>query len=121
MIIATFEGKHNETKSKCLLLLFAYKKHNRTKGLSVSQIAAGTGLDYASLVTLLKRWSSFSTPYVLRKPGLNKQGRACFTYTISKRGVRFITERLPDDKHRQFVAELNQYRNGILAQGGELE
>jgi len=57
--IATFRGKHNLIKTKCLLAL-----ETRNKSVTLRELANATSCDYRSLSVLVGRWTTWH--YILR-------------------------------------------------------
>ena len=101
---ATFKGSHNSVKSKVLIyLLHRYKRG--LGGLSAREIALYTGVKLSSLKSLLNRWVTWH--YVQRRVSVGV--RPCYSYSISERGARFVSTRIPDYKYNQYVTEINEH------------
>ena len=99
--IATFNGRHNEVKSKALLVMFALDKP-----LSLKQLALHTGCSYWSLSTLLPRWYRWGYVLAYGSPG-------SYRYKIAAKGRRFL-HYIPVDNYEQYRADLIAVRRGRM-------
>jgi len=81
---ATFNGKHNQSKAKCLIVL--YERYLSGKnGLSLSRLSELSGVGYNSLSAQLPNWTRWR--YVNRRGTAGK-----FMYSISLKGRRWLNK-----------------------------
>ncbi len=99
--IATFNGKHNEVKSKALLVMFTLGK-----SLSLRQLALHAGCSYWSLSTLLPRWYRWGYVLAYGSPG-------SYRYKIAAKGRRFL-HYIPVDNYEQYKADLIAVRRARM-------
>ena len=101
---ACFLGRNNSVKSKCLMVLYSRQQAGQG-GLTLRQLASITGASLAYLENKSGRWWEWR--YVNR----SKTGHHWhYSYTIAKRGVHFLQDRLPDDKFEQYQAEIQAWQ-----------
>lgn len=99
--MVNFNGKHNRTKGKVLLLLYSANETWEKKALSSREIVGFTGLSLASVWSLMSRLTRWE--YVTRLPG-----RGCCRYRIAAKGRRFITSKVPVDVNNELVMDLRE-------------
>lgn len=102
---ATFNGSHNQAKSLVLITLFQRYKA-RLGGLSASELHAVTGVSLTVLRSKLLVWTKWK--YVQRRVAEGK--RPHYSYTISERGSKFVTIRIPPDRKNDYISMLNEVR-----------
>lgn len=107
VVIATFNGVHNASKSKILLVL-AGAKANGERGLTLRKLAARTDVPYSSINSSVGKWIRWK--YITRVPSM-EGSRPVFLYKIAARGERFIIERIPPDIRAVYEKELAQVAN----------
>lgn len=95
---ATFNGIHNATKSKCLIVLENHPK------LSAQELALLTGIPASSVFSSVMHWAKENWEYVQRTIDM-KDGQPCFVYSIAPRGRKFL-EIIPPEKMEQYKAEI---------------
>jgi hypothetical protein len=103
----SWRGLHNSVKAKILLQLYSEWEHCNDKGLCLSELVKLTGTKAMSLQVLLPKWTRWH--YVRRKAKIH-DNKPVFSYTIAKRGFKFVEIRLPNGKREQFVAEIKLSR-----------
>ena len=107
--LASFNGIHNASKTKTLIILDHYKyKLKSNTGLNVRQLHLESGVNYNYLRSRLGKW--FKWKYVSRRAHDDGSGRPMFYYTIADRGEHFINHVVPNDVRTRYINELNQYR-----------
>ncbi len=91
--IATFNGRHNEVKSKCFIVLYLAGKY-----LSPKEVKAAAGLpwEYCS------RWHRLG--YLVRK--VVKGRIPYYVYQLSLRGRHFVEDRIPPEKYEEYLKEI---------------
>jgi hypothetical protein len=79
---ASFKGKHNATKSKCLIML-EYSATSKEQGhwLTARQLSSLTGISYASILASLPKWVRWKI--VVRKRARLANGREVYIYQAS--------------------------------------
>lgn len=104
--IATFRGCHNSAKVKVFILLWDRKYRLSIKsGFTAREIHDLTGVNYNYLKSRLGKWHKWH--YLTRRSVDRNVGRSVYTYSIAKRGVDFIRDRVPREKLLQCVEEIN--------------
>ena len=103
----SWRGKHNCTKSKVFLQLYATWSKGDNEGLCAKELVKLTGTSALSLKTLLPKWLRW---HYIRRKTKEYNNRAVFSYLIDARGRRFIELRLPPKKREQFIAEIKAAR-----------
>ncbi|MFC2040433.1 hypothetical protein ACFLTW_04600 [Chloroflexota bacterium] len=98
---AYFGGRNNSAKGKVLIWLL----HKKGRFLTARQIHDQTGVSYDYLRARLSFW--FNIRYINRKAILPSKGRPLWAYGIAERGEHFVNERIPIEKHNEFVADIN--------------
>jgi len=107
--LASFNGIHNASKTKALIILDHYKHKLRlSTGLNVRQLHSESGVNYDYLRSRLGKW--FKWKYVSRRAHDDGTGRPMFYYTIAARGEHFINHIVPNDVLARYITEINQYR-----------
>jgi len=101
---ADFTGKNNSTKSKVLIWLI----HNKGKYRTARQLADDTGVSYDYLRARLSFW--YNIRYINRKVVTPRKGRPVWAYCIAERGEHFVNNRIPVDKHNEYVKDINLWR-----------
>jgi predicted ArsR family transcriptional regulator len=106
---ATFNGSHNASKTKALVVLY-HRKHTLrlNTGLSSLQLHQQSGVSYDTLRSHLKRWVEYR--YLARRPADSHRGRPVYYYTIAARGEHFIQDIVPRDVLDRYVKEIKQSR-----------
>jgi len=105
----SFNGKHNTTKAKILLLLYARRyTHNDISGMTRKQLWQLTGVSYDYLRCVLPKWCRWK--YLNADPGKTKEGKFCAYFTISERGEHFIEDRLPADVRERLITEIKDWQ-----------
>ncbi len=99
---ATFNGKHNATKSRCFIVLYLNGGYLRPR--EVRQLV---GMNRV----FLDRWHRMN--YLVRRMG-HGRGTAHFVYALSLRGRRFVTERIPPEKYEEYLTEIKEHQEKIL-------
>ena len=99
-----FTGKNNSSKGKVLIWLLHRKGQFRT----ARQLADDTGVNYDYLRGRLSFW--FNIRYINRKVVIPHRGRPLWAYCIAERGEHFVNNRIPVEKHNEYVNEINQWR-----------
>lgn len=105
VVRATFNGKHNASKIKALLVLYMVKHEWRKRqGIGVAELADISGVSYKYLKARLSRWHLWL--YVLRYP-CNKiiRGKPC-RYAIAARGEHFLIDIVPRKLLDDYIAEI---------------
>jgi hypothetical protein len=92
--IATFEGKHNLAKSKCLVLLYL-NKLSEGRGFTKRELAAEAIVPVPSAA--VDRWTRQG--YTVRHVSI-KNNRALVRFTIGIRGIHFVLHRLPPNLYQ---------------------
>ncbi len=99
---ATFKGKHNAVKSKCLVFLSLHSNESFTARELSENVPDAS---YKSLLTLLFRWYQWA--YVSRRPGSkDSTGWHVYRYRIAQRGQDFIENRVPSDLLNDLLKEV---------------
>ncbi len=101
--IASFNGLHNHSKSLVLLYLLG-RRSSGLGGVTVRELALGTGVGYNSLKASMSKWTRWK--YLTRRIGTTKSGMPIFVYSIAKRGLRFTSERIPPERRLAYASEL---------------
>ena len=86
---ATFRGKHNRSKSVCLVLL-ANSMLARMQGgvLSAKQLSELSGLSYGSVLASLSKW--YGWHLVKRGTYTPAKGQSLYVYSISEKGKQWL-------------------------------
>jgi hypothetical protein len=106
--IATFQGVHNNAKSKVLIILYNRMfTEGFNTGLNAREIHLLSGVPYSTLSALSKwhRWG-----YLSRR-AIDNGSRPVFVYWLGARGKHFLEDRIPPAKLRQYTEEIKAYRN----------
>jgi hypothetical protein len=106
-VIATFHGKHNECKSKALIILLD-RKGKAQGGLTLKQLALASNVSYEYLKSRLGKWHEWQ--YV-RRYITHGRNRPVYSYSIAARGERFVQMRIPTQVLDTYISELNEYNN----------
>ncbi len=109
--IATFNGRHNKSKSKVMIVLNHRKHqlHNNT-GLSARQLYLATGVSHKYLLARLNKWVEWR--YLNRYATGATKGRPLWHYRICMRGTRFMNDILYHNYPgilQQYVREINEF------------
>ena len=107
--IATFNGKHNRSKSKVFIVLI------RKKRLSLSELAKASGVSYNYLSSRVSKWVEWG--YLRRVSLLANNGRdmLVYYYSATARARRFVSTRIPPARFKAYLAELDAL---IISGGG---
>ena len=104
-VIATFKGKHNEAKSKALIMLLDSKQKDQG-GLTLKQLATVSGVSYEYLKSRLGKWHEWK--YV-RRHITKGRNRPVYSYLIAIRGERFVQTIIPPYVLARYIEELKEY------------
>jgi len=87
--LASFKGKHNGTKSKCLIVL-EYSVTSKEQGywLTAHQLSSLTGVPYASILASLPKWVRWKI--VIRKKAKLTGGREAYIYQLAPNGRAWL-------------------------------
>ena len=110
-VIATFNGRHNEAKSKALITLLDYKEQG-LGGLTLKELARQSSVSYEYLKSRLGKW--YEWKYVTRRATVNVD-RPVYSYSIAARGRHFVEDIIPSDVLAQYMIELKEYHNQQIA------
>jgi len=108
-VIATFNGKHNQMKSKALIILLD-RKQKELGGLTLKQLTIASSVSYEYLKARLGVWHGWR--YVNRRVTTNGKNKPVFSYSIAARGIKFVNERIPPDVVHRYIMELKEYHQG---------
>ncbi|OGN91988.1 MAG: hypothetical protein A2Z75_05325 [Chloroflexi bacterium RBG_13_50_10] len=122
---ASFRGKHNASKSKCLLMLEYSETARQQRGwLTARQLAFLTGIPYASILASLPKWVRWKI--VIRKKAKLTSGREAYIYQLAPKGrawlfrhkwhmplQRYHTEMLKATGRALRLAQLDQWEPGL--------
>lgn len=87
--LTSFRGKHNATKSKCLLILGYSETARQQRGwLTARQLAALTGIPYASVLASLPKWVQWKI--VIRKEARLTSGKEAYIYQLAPKGRAWL-------------------------------
>jgi len=106
---ATFNGKHNESKSLMLLAMYKRKKRGLTSGLGLTDLAAIAGISYKYLkarATRLTKWD-----YIRRE-----KIKGCLykcRYYLTARGKRFVEQTIPKNKYIEYSIKLDDHWDNL--------
>lgn len=108
--LASFKGKHNSTKSKCLLMLEYSETARLQRGwLTARQLAALTGIPYASILASLPKWVRWRI--VIRRKYKLARGGEVYIYQLAPKGRGWLW------RHRWHMP-LQRYHAEILKATG---
>ena len=110
--VPTFRGKHNEVKSKCLLLLYNRYLDNQ-KGFKLAELVKMGGFNYKSLSVLLSRWIKWQYIGYRNCPG----GRE---YRIRKRGRDWLESWQDIMPLERYISELENIQDELKSDGPKL-
>ncbi len=96
----SFNGRHNEVKSKCFLVLYN-SRLGHGGSYTAKQLASLAGVSYYSLLTLLNRWELWG--YVLRR-GLRDS-----KWRISARGIAWLERWQHDMPLERYYSEIEAH------------
>jgi len=105
-IQATFNGKHNMSKSKVLLVLNSSASW-ASHWYSAVELSQLTGLTLSSTFSLVYRLHNWR--YIRRRGAYGS-----YEYAIGAKGTRFIEERLPVSVERKIQPNLQKLVNKYL-------
>jgi len=113
---AGFNGAHNRSKSKALIILHRQKfTLGDNTPLTVRQIAQESGVSYGFLKVRFSFWTN-TCHYVIRKPIVNESGLA-YGYTIAARGIHFVEDIIPRNRLSDYIAEIRDYKSNLHKHG----
>jgi hypothetical protein len=107
--IATFNGKHNASKSKVLIYL-NWRDRNNLPLVSAAEIHRDTGVSLNYLRWRLTYWQKKNWEYIKRKVRSQDKGPPVYVYEIDIRGRQFVLWRIPADKRNQYIQEINDWQ-----------
>ena len=104
----SFEGIHNATRSKCLIVLYdRYLGGEHRKGLTVRELAQQAGVNLFSVKSKIMLWCKWK--YLL---GYKTDP---YTFKIAERGRKWIDRHrhrgMPFDRYMQEIENANKDRN----------
>ena len=104
----SFEGRHNELRSKCLLVLYDRHLGKKTKGLTVRELAQQAGVNLFSVKSKIMLWCKWK--YLL---GYKTDP---YTFKIAERGRKWIDRHrgrgMPFDRYLQEIEKVNNQEQG---------
>lgn len=87
--LASFLGKHNATKSKCLLMLEYSETSKQQNGwLTARQLGLLTGIPYPSVLASLPKWIRWKI--LVRKKAKLTNGKEVFIYQLAPKGRAWL-------------------------------
>ena len=87
--LASFQGKHNATKSKCLLMLeYSDTAKEQNGWLTALQLSLLTGIPYASILASLPKWIRWKI--MIRRKAKLTNGKEAFIYQLSPKGRAWL-------------------------------
>jgi hypothetical protein len=101
MAIATFNGEHNISKSKLLLILYSANKAWARHSFTAKELSCLTGLTLPAIKALV--WRLYRYRYIGRR-----DCGYCYEYRIATRGVNFVEERIPEEVSDYLIPILNK-------------
>jgi len=106
---ATFDDKHNSSKSRVLIVLYhrKLKAHNNT-GLGVGDLHRQSGVDYDYIKSRVTKWCEWG--YIERRARDNDSGRPLYVYTLAARGRHFVEDILPKDWLKRYISEIKAHK-----------
>jgi predicted transcriptional regulator len=108
--VARFSGAYNRTKSKAFIVLYLHKIKGIKQGLDCLTISKLAGVSRIVVTKAIRKWTKWQ--YVNRKLGLQAKGRPAFTYTISQKGIRYVTEVMPPEIYDKYLKEIQEHQKG---------
>ena len=100
----SFEGRHNATRSKCLMVLYDRYQGNKTRGLTVRELAEQAGVNHLYIKSKVMLWVKWK--YLL---GYKTDP---YTFKIAERGRKWIDRHrhrgMPFDRYMQEIEDANK-------------
>jgi len=101
--LASFQGKHNATKSKCLLMLEHSETAKEQNGwLTALQLSLLTGIPYASILASLPKWIRWKI--MIRRKAKLTNGKEAFIYQLAPKGRAWLlrhTSHMPLERYNE--------------------
>ena len=107
---AYFGGRNNSSKGKVLIWL----QHNKGRFLTARQLHDETSVSYDYLRARLSFW--FNIRYLNRKVVAPHKGKPVWAYCIAERGEHFVNNRIPVEKHNEYISDINLWRKNHARQ-----
>lgn len=109
---ASFKGKHNATKSKCLIMLeLSATSKEQGYWLTARQLSSLTGISYGSILASLPKWVAWKI--VLRKKAKLADGREVYIYQASMKGQAWFWRHKWHMPLQRYQAEVQQANRRI--------
>lgn len=110
---ASFKGKHNATKSKCLVMLeYSATSKEQRYWLTAHQLSSLTGISYGSVLASLPKWVDWKI--VIRKRARLANGREVYIYQAAAKGRAWL------GRHASHMP-LQRYQAEVLQATGRLD
>lgn len=114
---ASFKGKHNATKSKCLIMLeYSATSKEQRYWLTARQLSSLTGISYGSVLASLPKWVDWKI--AIRKKAKLANGREVYIYQTAAKGrawLRRHTCRMPLQRYQAEVLQATGRSDGLLS------
>ena len=111
--IATFNGKHNASKTKMLLVLYQ-RSIRGLPGLTARGIVLESGLNHNYVRVKLSKLCEWG--YLSRRAVDGGKCGPVYRYSIAKRGEHFLLDIVPDEKLKEYIHEIEVYKENKLAE-----
>lgn len=105
---ARFNGLFNSTKGKAFIVLYLHKIKGCKQGLEPPHIANTAGISLSAVRSLVRNWAKWQ--YVNRKLGISAKGQPTFVYTITEKGIRYVTEVMPPEIYDKYLKEIQEHQ-----------
>ena len=99
---ATFNGRHNQCKSKCFIVLYLDKGYLHRKEME----------DLSGEPENCDHW--YDNGYLGHRVYKGK-GRLCYIYSLVLRGRHFVEDRIPPEKYEQYLQEIKEHQEKVMS------
>jgi len=112
----SFRGRHNATKSKCLLMLrYSRTAQQKSGWLTARDLSLLTGLPYASIRSSVRNWVRFG--YIRRDQGRLSTSRRVYMYILAPKGRAWLERHerhMPIERYEREVEDATGMKGSEL-------
>jgi len=108
---ASFNGVHDQVKSKVLIILYLRWKQDIKKGLCCRELAEQSGEKLSTIKRKVYAWAKWEL--VRQKPG--RVGTRCVAlYYILPKGMHYVIYVIPPEIYSKYLNEIREHQRRMI-------